>query len=1019
MGQPGIGHGRLWNAGGVGRPAEGHGCSVRDHGLPLGWRNQVTPGELLTASAPLAEAASAGALVDGLPFARLTDVPRARSPRDDVSLEDPFLAQRVAALLGSYVAEDAVAVAWSRRDGEATIDVSVGGASLLSAPAVSSTRANTNACAVNLPAGASAQRLTAAEFRANLGEFAHWQRIAGVADSIALDDEHGKGHESRPPSLEDTLTSAWPGPFAWFVVAQPLPVSEVRSQAVTLSRLIPTLRAKAGNSQENALELERQESRYQELRRAERRGLWTVHLLAGAHDKESAYRLAAILCGCLLPERLPYTLRPAGDTAALPTVLRAVVDSGAAGTSPFSASTDMLATVVVSPRSEMPGIRHRTRPAFTVTPNAAGELRLGTVLNWTGRDAGAFPVSLETLNLHAFVCGATGAGKSQTIRTLLQQLSGARPETVPWLVIEPAKAEYRRMAGRLAKSHDVIAIRPGAIDVPAVGVNPLEPEPGFPLQTHLDLTRALFLASFQAEEPFPQVLSAALTRCYEELGWDLALSAPRAAGIWPRWPTLGDLQRVANQVVTTIGYGEEVTRNVRGFVDVRLSSLRHGTPGRFFEGGHPIDIGRLLKHNVVLEIEDLGDDRDKAFLIGTIIIRVVEHLRMAVSGSSDAPTLRHVMVIEEAHRLLRRTDASGPVAHAVELFASLLAEVRAYGEGIVIAEQIPSKLVADVIKNTAIKIVHRLPAQDDRDAVGATMNLTDDQSEYVVTVDRGTAAVFTDGMDYPSLVRMDWNEKDESDRDVLVRPPLSGRFSAACGRLCQEHECTLRQMRNAQRALEDDERLVVWTELAVLAHILGFPCPGPSPELRRAIGTMEGRAAECAIAHGVEHAVSLRAGDLARHYTPDELAGHVAGELRSMLDGATDAGDDEDWRWQAGPFRWNQLLSVLTVAERRGERGRHADSAMWEARYGVEIPGATCTAQREVVRSWAVTESKRRSAVLFGVGEPSRLETAVGLTRNQDGWDDGLASVIARAVQLEVPWPQNYLVGDHAWSDNP
>ena len=143
---------------------------------------------------------------------------------------------------------------------------------------------------------------------------------------------------------------------------------------------------------------------------------------------------------------------------------------------------------------------------------------------------------------------------------------------------------------------------------------------------------------------------------------------------------------------------------------MRLRSLRTGSAGRFFEGGHPADIGALLRRNVVLAIEDVANDEDKAFLIGTLIIRIVEHLRMrARTGPADG--LRHVIVIEEAHRLLR-AGREGASAHAVELFASLLAEIRAYGEGIVIAEQIPAKLVPDVVKNTALKV--RAPAARQR-----------------------------------------------------------------------------------------------------------------------------------------------------------------------------------------------------------------------------------------------------------------------------------------------------------------
>ncbi|WP_313950030.1 helicase HerA-like domain-containing protein, partial [Frankia casuarinae] len=86
--------------------------------------------------------------------------------------------------------------------------------------------------------------------------------------------------------------------------------------------------------------------------------------------------------------------------------------------------------------------------------------------------AGAFSVSLATLNRHAFVCGATGSGKSQTVRSLLESLTRA-PAPVPWLVLEPAKAEYARMAGRLAGLAEVLVIRPGRLDAPPASLNPL------------------------------------------------------------------------------------------------------------------------------------------------------------------------------------------------------------------------------------------------------------------------------------------------------------------------------------------------------------------------------------------------------------------------------------------------------------------------------------------------------------------------------------------------------------------
>ena len=87
-------------------------------------------------------------------------------------------------------------------------------------------------------------------------------------------------------------------------------------------------------------------------------------------------------------------------------------------------------------------------------------------------------------------------------------------------------------------------IRPGDLDVAPAGVNPLEPAAGpdgtrFPLQAHADLVRALFLAAFEADEPFPQVLAAALARCYEQAGWDLVTGEPAVPGARTtrRWAT--------------------------------------------------------------------------------------------------------------------------------------------------------------------------------------------------------------------------------------------------------------------------------------------------------------------------------------------------------------------------------------------------------------------------------------------------------------------------------------------------
>ncbi|MCL2584233.1 MAG: ATP-binding protein, partial [Streptosporangiales bacterium] len=307
---------------------------------------------------------------------------------------------------------------------------------------------------------------------------------------------------------------------------------------------------------------------------------------------------------------------------------------------PVAASSKLLSALAVPPSREVPGVRFTLEPDFDVTPETADgtgldEIPLGTILDSGRIPAGRLGVRRGSLNRHTFVCGATGAGKSQTVRHLLESATEAG---IPWLVIEPAKAEYRLMGARVPGA-EVVTIRPGDLATVPAGINPLEPAAGpdgtrFPLQAHADLVRALFLAAFQADEPFPQVLAQALQRCYAEAGWDLVTGECKAGGAG--YPTLGDLQEAALKVVEEIGYSQEITDNVRGFVSVRIGSLRGGTTGQFLDGGFSLDYSRLLSGNVVLEIEDCGDDLDKAFLTGAVLVRLTEHLRMRSRAEAAA-----------------------------------------------------------------------------------------------------------------------------------------------------------------------------------------------------------------------------------------------------------------------------------------------------------------------------------------------------------------------------------------------
>ncbi len=964
---------------------------------------------------------------EGLSFHRVVSVPR--MPGGDGGVRGPDLgaarAPLIATLISARALQAAVIVAWVRPKPHAPLEVYVGGGASIAEEPVAAQRTPEAGVTLLYPPGSRGVQVAVEVVESLLSGLEAWVRCYGVDDHLLrADNDHPVSTHHAP--FEDYVEYLSGHAFAWLVVGEPL--KTVDEEMDQLLNRIPVAYANRENSEDDRVRAERDRARYRELLRARALGLWNVHVLVGAADGPEVRRVSALLCGGSDLVRLPYALYPGTEIGPLATTRESVANDGMGATAPFQATAELLAALARPPEKEVPGVRLVTPPSFDVTSEVSVRMHeeavaLGYVLDGNLERAGQFLVSRDTLNRHTFVCGATGAGKSQTVRALLEELSRA---SIPWLVIEPAKAEYARMASRVADMGavgQVIVIRPGDPALIPVALNPLEPEQGFPLQTHIDLVRALFLAAFEADEPFPQVLSAALTRCYQDLGWNLVLSTPSQESIRPRYPNLGDLQRTARMVVEDIGYGKEVTDNVRGFVDVRIGSLRLGTPGRFFEGGHPLSISELLEHNVVIEIENIGNDQDKAFLIGTVLIRLIEHLRVHRNNSA---TLRHITVVEEAHRLLKNATPGSPAAHAVELFAGLLAEIRAYGEGIVVAEQIPTKILPDVIKNTALKVVHRLPAQDDRDVVGATMNLDTAQSQYVVTLEPGTAAAFADGMDRPVLMNIELTReaRNESAQGAVFDAPRTNVRSSSCGETCRNGcPCTLRQMDRASRIAEHPQ-FTLWIEILVVAHLLGLVPPAPHQMWRDAVcaeaarvsaldknGTNDRRLIECAIGQCAQAAVDVRYPEIVRVFTPDDLAAHTSKLALSQLLGWLTPCRRPEYQFQAGPYRWQDVRRVLINAERDGKVVSQARLESWRAR-GLELTGGNPTELLADLRHQPAALCYK-DTVIHGVEASSRLMKAVGDLSKKTEWklrlEEALNFLVFGTSTHPYNWSGDYL----------
>ena len=910
---------------------------------------------------------------------RYSSVPRL--PRSDA------FTQLTSPLAAAYQSGAKVFAMWQHERG-GPFTVHVGGSHGF--PAVSG-QSPGSAGRVLFPPGA--QGSSVGEAVACLGEpladIAAWVRLGAVLDpASAMAADRVEALEDHAPFLSATT-------FCLLAIGVPVAEAHVEQEQARLRRMLhgesERLEAEWGGMARH-----RWQAQLEQHTAALTSGLWRIHMLCGSDTAADAAQVAALWASVARGHGpAAYRLAPASSPGTLQDAVSTTLTSqDPFGLSaPFVAGSDTLATVCRPPLAEIPGIQARSVNPFDVATPGFGEVEFGQVLDVAKATVGPMRVPLSSLGKHTFVHGATGAGKSQATRHLLTEFSRLG---IPWVVLEPAKHEYadgmqQRLEALGAEIADpdlrtVHVIRPGDPQATPVGLNPLQPEDGFAYQPHLDTLVDLMVAAFDADSPFPEVLAQGIMTAVRDAGWDPALTRPIRAveslyadGERPAYPDVADLVRACHEVIDAKGYGREVAGNVHGFVDMRLATLTTGTKRAAFTSGYPLSLTKVLQHNVVLELQDLGSDADRALYMGLFLARLSQAVRVRHGRDPQEGAVRNVVVVEEAHRLLRNPEGlEGAPARAVESFTDLLAEVRSQGVALIIAEQIPRKIAPDAVKNTAVKCMGRTPAQDDRDFVGAAVGLTDLQSREVVSLPPGVFAVHTDEDDRPVLVQFPYVDESAS-RAAADPAPLVDALPSACGSSAPPGAANQQDVAWAAQALEYPS-LVTLCELVLLAHLMHEPLPVIKPGLRTTVvpyldlGT-DRAALDLAIGTICLAGVKARSGALG-HYRPEALADVVAQRVRERLDGGLGGLPDAKWRSR---FHRDRHIS-RQLDDRNPSDPPHPDTSTWKY-WGVShLDGSTSGEQRNTLRRSALFNGYDSRTVALGRRRPGLLETAVGTT---------------------------------------
>jgi len=440
-------------------------------------------------------------------------------------------------------------------------------------------------------------------------------------------------------------------------------------------------------------------------------------------------------------------------------------------------NTEELSIATSLPRRDVPGVRFsKTAVRFATNPAPLEDkevMEIGSILDLGVEQKQKYYMSPDALVRHALVAGCTGSGKSTTCKKFLSEID---KRDIPSLIIEPAKDDYVRWAIAYNKrideddslTEEEKDARKWDIYMPGVNeldgyklkklkINPFEPAAiqGAPidLMSRYEQVVTIINASVPASDVLPVLIDETIYRFmrdYFEEDFQKTESEQRQ-----EYPKISGILEVARKVLEERNYDKKVQNDMAAALETRFQYLSRGKRGAILDVRKSVDYGRLFGHKSVVNLSRLIGTKDKALIMSFLIVALYEYRISAFSydeayrSRANQNKLMHLTLIEEAHNLLQNPEydiggTGNPQKVSAEMFTNILSEIRSYGQGLIIVDQVPTRLIPDAVKNTNYKIIHRLTAADDAQVVAASMALMPEQAGVISKLRIGEAIIFGD-----------------------------------------------------------------------------------------------------------------------------------------------------------------------------------------------------------------------------------------------------------------------------------
>ena len=440
-------------------------------------------------------------------------------------------------------------------------------------------------------------------------------------------------------------------------------------------------------------------------------------------------------------------------------------------------NTEELSLYTSLPRKDVPGIRFVKNVArFANNPGKSYDkndiVKIGNIVDTGVLQSNPYTVSVNSLVRHSLVVGSTGCGKTTTCKTLINAILEKKK---PILIIEPAKDEWVRWAIKqnetLQDNEKICIFEPGVsvfegTKLSNLRLNPFQPaaikDAPIDMQTRCEKITALINATLPTGDILPVIMDEALYSYLDEKVEDFEEEEIEQLS---KYPLLEGALPVAKKMLAERGYEKKVTDSFVACLETRFKYLTRGKRGKILNDCISTSYDKLFNHNCVINLSKIPNAKDKALIMSMILLAQYEYRTSAYTYDKDyrkhaqANELMHLTVIEEAHNVLSRPSAAAegsgnPQQVVADLFSNMLSEIRSLGEGFMIIDQVPTKLIPDVIKNTNYKICHRMTSIDDCSVMAQALALREDQKGIIPTLEQGQAIIAGDLDDAASWVKI-------------------------------------------------------------------------------------------------------------------------------------------------------------------------------------------------------------------------------------------------------------------------